>query len=245
MLYDVLQQEAGAKVAEMLPEEEREKLRVAVEQWKRQVMSELRERDAQILRERMELLQLAQQVCSGGAAGARPPGGAGLPMPGPLMAAPPVTVPSRGRTPQGHAPSGHAPKVIPSCGHAQRSCPPRGHAPISLPSNDHAPKARAFHWPCPSPMAMLSSGRAHGGPSCRTACPSRPASWAIPPRPLGGTAPLLGPPHSGSLPWFLPQWQDPSEGVIWGAAAHGLGTWGPSLGLQALGALRPIWPVHF
>ncbi|XP_023977225.1 janus kinase and microtubule-interacting protein 3 isoform X4 [Physeter macrocephalus] len=61
MLYDVLQQEAGAKVADMLSEEEREKLRVAVEQWKRQVMSELRERDAQILRERMELLQLAQQ----------------------------------------------------------------------------------------------------------------------------------------------------------------------------------------
>nr|XP_058910949.1 janus kinase and microtubule-interacting protein 3 isoform X15 [Kogia breviceps] len=54
-------QEAGAKVADMLSEEEREKLRVAVEQWKRQVMSELRERDAQILRERMELLQLAQQ----------------------------------------------------------------------------------------------------------------------------------------------------------------------------------------
>ncbi|XP_068404889.1 janus kinase and microtubule-interacting protein 3 isoform X9 [Eschrichtius robustus] len=61
MLYDVLQQEAGAKVADTLSEEEREKLRVAVEQWKRQVMSELRERDAQILRERMELLQLAQQ----------------------------------------------------------------------------------------------------------------------------------------------------------------------------------------
>ncbi|KAF5922288.1 hypothetical protein HPG69_006890 [Diceros bicornis minor] len=61
MLYDALQQEVGAKVAEMLSEEEREKLKVAVEQWKRQVMSELRERDAQILRERMELLQLAQQ----------------------------------------------------------------------------------------------------------------------------------------------------------------------------------------
>ncbi|KAI4530366.1 hypothetical protein MG293_019255 [Ovis ammon polii] len=61
MLYDALQQEAGAKVAELLSEEEREKLAVAVEQWKRQVMSELRERDAQILRERMELLQLAQQ----------------------------------------------------------------------------------------------------------------------------------------------------------------------------------------
>ncbi|XP_063101056.1 janus kinase and microtubule-interacting protein 3 isoform X23 [Cavia porcellus] len=61
MLYDALQQEAGAKMAELLSEEEREKLKVAVEQWKRQVMSELRERDAQILRERMELLQLAQQ----------------------------------------------------------------------------------------------------------------------------------------------------------------------------------------
>lgn len=67
MLYDALQQEAGAKVAEILSEEEREKLKAAVEQWKRQVMSELRERDAQILRERMELLQLAQQVRGGGA----------------------------------------------------------------------------------------------------------------------------------------------------------------------------------
>ncbi|XP_043839698.1 janus kinase and microtubule-interacting protein 3 isoform X14 [Dromiciops gliroides] len=61
MLYDALQQEAGAKMAEILSEEEREKLKVAVEQWKRQVMSELRERDAQILRERMELIQQAQQ----------------------------------------------------------------------------------------------------------------------------------------------------------------------------------------
>lgn len=62
MLFDALQQDAGAKVAEVLSQEEREKLKAAVEQWKRQVMSELRERDAQILRERMELLQLAQQV---------------------------------------------------------------------------------------------------------------------------------------------------------------------------------------
>ncbi|KAM9052922.1 janus kinase and microtubule-interacting protein 3 isoform 10-T10 [Megaptera novaeangliae] len=60
-LDEAHKQEAGAKVADTLSEEEREKLRVAVEQWKRQVMSELRERDAQILRERMELLQLAQQ----------------------------------------------------------------------------------------------------------------------------------------------------------------------------------------
>ncbi|KAL8187178.1 UNVERIFIED_CONTAM: Janus kinase and microtubule-interacting protein 3 [Gekko kuhli] len=62
MLYDALQQEAGAKMLEILSEEEREKLKNAVEQWKRQVMSELRERDAQILRERMELIQHAQQV---------------------------------------------------------------------------------------------------------------------------------------------------------------------------------------
>lgn len=61
MLYDVLQQEAGAKMSEILSEAEKEKLKCAVEQWKRQVMSELRERDSQILRERMELIQHAQQ----------------------------------------------------------------------------------------------------------------------------------------------------------------------------------------
>uniref|UniRef100_A0A452TXP0 Janus kinase and microtubule interacting protein 3 n=1 Tax=Ursus maritimus TaxID=29073 RepID=A0A452TXP0_URSMA len=55
MLYDALQQEAGAKVAEILSEEEREKLKAAVEQWKRQVMSELRERDRiKELEERIE-----------------------------------------------------------------------------------------------------------------------------------------------------------------------------------------------
>ncbi|XP_060698398.1 janus kinase and microtubule-interacting protein 3 isoform X16 [Hemiscyllium ocellatum] len=54
-------QEAGAKMTELLSEEEQEKLKGAVEQWKRQVMSELRERDAQILRERMELVHHAQQ----------------------------------------------------------------------------------------------------------------------------------------------------------------------------------------
>ncbi|KFU89520.1 Janus kinase and microtubule-interacting protein 3, partial [Chaetura pelagica] len=61
MLYDALQQEAGAKISELLSEEEKEKLKAAVEQWKRQMMGELRERDAQILRERMELIQHAQQ----------------------------------------------------------------------------------------------------------------------------------------------------------------------------------------
>ncbi|XP_034148750.1 janus kinase and microtubule-interacting protein 3 isoform X5 [Esox lucius] len=61
MLFDALQQEAGAKMSEMLSDDERETLRRAVEQWKRGVMAELRERDSQILRERMELLQHAQQ----------------------------------------------------------------------------------------------------------------------------------------------------------------------------------------
>nr|XP_033796680.1 janus kinase and microtubule-interacting protein 3 isoform X4 [Geotrypetes seraphini] len=61
MLYDALQQEAGAKMTEILSDDEKEKLKCAVEQWKRQVMSELRERDAQILRERMDLIQHAQQ----------------------------------------------------------------------------------------------------------------------------------------------------------------------------------------
>lgn len=104
MLYDALQQEAGAKVAQLLSEEEREKLKVAVEQWKRQVMSELRERDAQILRERMELLQLAQQVWGLGGAG-----GVQARLPVAVLSnnhtlqprCLPVAMPSHGRAPRG------------------------------------------------------------------------------------------------------------------------------------------------
>uniref|UniRef100_A0A673J211 Janus kinase and microtubule-interacting protein 3-like n=1 Tax=Sinocyclocheilus rhinocerous TaxID=307959 RepID=A0A673J211_9TELE len=55
-----LREETGGKVSELLTEQDRDSLREAVDQWKRQVLSELRERDAQILRERMELLQHAQ-----------------------------------------------------------------------------------------------------------------------------------------------------------------------------------------
>ncbi|XP_031176367.1 janus kinase and microtubule-interacting protein 3 isoform X3 [Sander lucioperca] len=70
MLFEALQQEEHfrmdgfkmeAGLSETLTEEEREGLRKAMDQWKRSVMCELRERDAQILRERMELLQLTQQ----------------------------------------------------------------------------------------------------------------------------------------------------------------------------------------
>ncbi|XP_071250728.1 janus kinase and microtubule-interacting protein 3 isoform X14 [Salvelinus alpinus] len=61
MLFDALQQDAGAKMSEMLSDDERETLCRAVEQWKRGVMMELRERDSQILRERMEMLQHSQQ----------------------------------------------------------------------------------------------------------------------------------------------------------------------------------------
>uniref|UniRef100_A0A7N8Y9C3 Janus kinase and microtubule interacting protein 3 n=1 Tax=Mastacembelus armatus TaxID=205130 RepID=A0A7N8Y9C3_9TELE len=71
MLFEALQQEEessmeGLKMekghlSETLTEEEREGLRRAMDQWKRTVMCELRERDAQILRERMDLLQLTQQ----------------------------------------------------------------------------------------------------------------------------------------------------------------------------------------
>uniref|UniRef100_A0A8C7KPS5 Janus kinase and microtubule interacting protein 3 n=1 Tax=Oncorhynchus kisutch TaxID=8019 RepID=A0A8C7KPS5_ONCKI len=62
MLFDTLQQDAGAKMSEMLSDDERETLRRAVEQWKRGVMMELRERDSQILRERMDMLQHSQQL---------------------------------------------------------------------------------------------------------------------------------------------------------------------------------------
>ncbi|XP_038592266.1 janus kinase and microtubule-interacting protein 3-like [Micropterus salmoides] len=70
MLFEALQQEEESRMeglkmegrlSETLTEEEREELKRAMDQWKRSVMFELRERDAQILRERMELLQLTQQ----------------------------------------------------------------------------------------------------------------------------------------------------------------------------------------
>ncbi|XP_041830631.1 janus kinase and microtubule-interacting protein 3 isoform X5 [Melanotaenia boesemani] len=71
MLFEALRQEEEAKIvglkleegglSEGLTEEEKEELRRSMDQWKRTVMCELRERDAQILRERMELLQLTQQ----------------------------------------------------------------------------------------------------------------------------------------------------------------------------------------
>lgn len=72
MLFEALQKEdqysnEGMKmdrvnVAHTLTEEEREGLGKAMDQWKRAMMFELRERDAQILRDRMELLHLSQQV---------------------------------------------------------------------------------------------------------------------------------------------------------------------------------------
>ncbi|XP_044035068.1 janus kinase and microtubule-interacting protein 3 isoform X5 [Siniperca chuatsi] len=71
MLFEALQQEEESRMeglkmeegrlSETLTEDEREGLKRAMDQWKRSVMFELRERDTQILRERMELLQLTQQ----------------------------------------------------------------------------------------------------------------------------------------------------------------------------------------
>ncbi|CAL8303943.1 unnamed protein product [Lota lota] len=86
MLFDVLQQEGGAglggwreggagsggwrregwkmegcRLSELLADEEREGLQRAMEQWKRALMVELRERDVLILRERMDMLHHAQQ----------------------------------------------------------------------------------------------------------------------------------------------------------------------------------------
>ncbi|XP_075996925.1 janus kinase and microtubule-interacting protein 3 isoform X7 [Genypterus blacodes] len=70
-LFEALQQDErsrmdgfkmeGAPLSDPLTDQEREGLRRAMDQWKRSVMCELREKDTQILRERMELLQLAQQ----------------------------------------------------------------------------------------------------------------------------------------------------------------------------------------
>nr|XP_061807225.1 janus kinase and microtubule-interacting protein 3-like isoform X1 [Nerophis lumbriciformis] len=71
MLYEALlrqgpsgtdgQKAKDAGLNNVLTDEQREGLRSATDQWKRAVMVELRERDAQILKERMELLQVTQQ----------------------------------------------------------------------------------------------------------------------------------------------------------------------------------------
>nr|XP_049583049.1 janus kinase and microtubule-interacting protein 3-like [Syngnathus scovelli] len=71
MLYEALPQQdcpatdgekaSHAGVNDVLTADQREELRSAVDQWKRALMCELRERDACILQERMDLLHSAQQ----------------------------------------------------------------------------------------------------------------------------------------------------------------------------------------
>ncbi|XP_053258767.1 janus kinase and microtubule-interacting protein 1 isoform X8 [Podarcis raffonei] len=60
-LYNALQQETGKRVSESLNEAQREDLCAAVEKVRRQILRQSREFDCQILHERMELLQQAQQ----------------------------------------------------------------------------------------------------------------------------------------------------------------------------------------
>nr|XP_033805525.1 janus kinase and microtubule-interacting protein 1 isoform X6 [Geotrypetes seraphini] len=60
-LYNALQQEPGCRVSECLSELQREDLRASVEKLRRQILRQSREFDSQILHERMELLQQAQQ----------------------------------------------------------------------------------------------------------------------------------------------------------------------------------------
>uniref|UniRef100_A0A3B3U4D4 Janus kinase and microtubule interacting protein 1 n=1 Tax=Poecilia latipinna TaxID=48699 RepID=A0A3B3U4D4_9TELE len=63
-LYSALQQEQPAcqAVAESLTDRQREELRLAVDKLRRQILRQSRQYDSQILQERMELLQQAQQV---------------------------------------------------------------------------------------------------------------------------------------------------------------------------------------
>ncbi|XP_036121429.1 janus kinase and microtubule-interacting protein 1 isoform X3 [Molossus molossus] len=60
-LYNALQQEPGQKASEALSAGQREALQAAVEKVRRQILRQSREFDSQVLRERMELLQQAQQ----------------------------------------------------------------------------------------------------------------------------------------------------------------------------------------
>lgn len=63
-LYSALQQEQPAcqAVAESLTDRQREELKLAVDKLRRQILRQSRQFDSQILQERMELLQQAQQV---------------------------------------------------------------------------------------------------------------------------------------------------------------------------------------
>ncbi|KAG2466092.1 JKIP3 protein, partial [Polypterus senegalus] len=61
-LYNALQQDPSNRVSESLTEKQKEDLRIAVEKLRRQILRQSREFDSQILQERMELLQQAQQV---------------------------------------------------------------------------------------------------------------------------------------------------------------------------------------
>lgn len=61
-MYNTLQQDPGRRANESLNEVQREDLRAAVEKVRRQILRQSREFDSQILHERMELLQQAQQV---------------------------------------------------------------------------------------------------------------------------------------------------------------------------------------
>ncbi|XP_055782631.1 janus kinase and microtubule-interacting protein 1-like isoform X2 [Salvelinus fontinalis] len=61
-LYNALQQEPGGRaVAESLSDRQREELGLAVDKLRRQILRQSRQYDSQILQERMELLQQAQQ----------------------------------------------------------------------------------------------------------------------------------------------------------------------------------------
>ncbi|CAM9456291.1 unnamed protein product [Lampetra planeri] len=60
-LYSALQQKPPAGSSATTPSGEREHLQGAVEQWKRQVLGQIREYDARVLRERMESLQHAHK----------------------------------------------------------------------------------------------------------------------------------------------------------------------------------------
>ncbi|KAM6150381.1 janus kinase and microtubule-interacting protein 1 isoform 2-T2 [Erethizon dorsatum] len=60
-LYNALQQEPGLRASEALSAGQREDLQAAVEKVRRQILRQSREFDSQILRERMEMLQQAQQ----------------------------------------------------------------------------------------------------------------------------------------------------------------------------------------
>ncbi|KAG8505825.1 Janus kinase and microtubule-interacting protein 1 [Galemys pyrenaicus] len=175
-LYNALQQEPGRRAGEALSEGQREDLQVAVEKVRRQILRQSREFDSQVLRERMELLQQAQQVALRGAQG--------IPVSAHWLEG--GDTDRHPRVPQQTSPQ-----------HGQPSTgaqPLPDDAPLVLGPARRPGRSRS----CSGPGSVLAKPAVRGGALGPLRCsPPRPRKAPPPARPVSG--PVFGPTPCGSL----------------------------------------------